>query len=81
MKKYITFILIFAIIGLLFGYLMFGKFAGEYISLNTIFSSSANAIEQFGRNISGLNSIKQNILISGGAGAILGFIIVFIRRK
>lgn len=81
MKKYITFILIFGIIGLLFGYLMFGKFAGEYISLNTIFSSSENAIEQFGRNISGLNTIKQNILISGAAGALLGFIIVFIRRK
>lgn len=81
MKKYITFILIFAIIGLLFGYLMFGKFAGDYISLKTIFSSSENAIEQFGRNISGLNSTKQNILISGGVGAVLGFIIVFIRRK
>jgi hypothetical protein len=81
MKKYITFILIFAIIGLVFGYLMFGKFAGDYISLNTIFSSSENAIEQFGRNISGLSTIKQNILISGAAGALLGFIVVFIRRK
>lgn len=81
MRKYLTSILIFALIGLGFGYFIFAKFAGEYIPLNTIFSSSENVIEQFGRNISGLNSIQQNILISGAAGALLGFIIVFIRRK
>ncbi len=81
MKKYITYILIFAILGLIVGYLIFGKFAGDYVSLSTIFGSSDNALETFGRNVSGLNSMKQNILISGAIGAILGFIIVFIRRK
>lgn len=81
MKKYITYILIFAIIGLIIGYLLFGKIAGEYVNLKTIFSSSQNVLESFGRNISGITSMKQNILISGGIGAILGFVIVFIKRK
>lgn len=81
MKKYISFILIFGVIGLIFGYLLFGKIAGDYISLKTIFSSADNPFESLGRNISGLTSMKQNIFISGGIGAILGFIIAFIRRK
>lgn len=81
MKKYILYIVIFAVIGLIFGYLIFGKFSGDYVSLNTIFGSSENALETFGRNIAGLNTMKQNILISGAAGALVGFVIVFIRRK
>jgi len=81
MKKYTTYIIIFAVIGLIFGYLIFGKFAGDYVSLSTVFGSSENALESFGRNISGLSTMKQNILISGAVGAIVGFVIVFIRRK
>lgn len=81
MKKYILYILVFGIIGLIFGYLLFGKIAGDYVSIKTIFSSSENALESFGRNISGITSMKQNILISGGIGAVLGVIILLIRRK
>jgi len=81
MKKYITYILIFGIIGLIFGYFLFGKVAGEYISIKTILSSSTNAFESFGRNISGLTHMKQNILISGGIGGFIGYIIVLIRKK
>ncbi|MCF8232402.1 MAG: hypothetical protein K9J27_09445 [Bacteroidales bacterium] len=82
MKKYISYILIFAIIGLVLGYLIFGRIQGEYLALDTIFSSSENILESVGRNIAGLESIKQNILISGGVGALLGLIIsVFTGRK
>lgn len=81
MKKYIIYILIFGLLGLAFGYLLFGKIAGEYVSLKTIFSFSSNAFESFGRGITGLTNMKQNILISGGIGAIIGFVIVSIRKK
>ncbi len=81
MKKHIIYILIFGVLGLVFGYLFFGKIAGEYVSLKTIFNSSSNAIESFGRGISGLTNMKQNILISGGIGAVIGFVMVSIRKK
>lgn len=81
MKRTIIFILIFIIIGLVLGYLIFGRIAGEYVSLDVIFSSSENALESFGRSISGIQEMKQNILISGGAGGILGLILSLIGRK
>lgn len=81
MKKYISYILIFGVIGLIFGYLLFGKIAGDYVSLKTIFSASDNPFETLGRNISGITSMKQNILISGGIGAVLGVVIAVIKRK
>ena len=81
MKKYIISILIFGIIGLVFGYLFFGKIAGEYVNIRTIFSSSQNAFESFGRTISGLAQMKQNILISGGLGAVVGVVIAFLKKK
>ncbi|HRW63658.1 MAG TPA: hypothetical protein P5132_09230 [Bacteroidales bacterium] len=81
MKKYIFYILVFGLIGLIFGYLFFGKIAGEYVSLKAIFSSSQNALESLGRSISGLAKMKQNILISGGLGAVIGFVIAFLKKK
>lgn len=81
MKKLILFIIIFGIIGLVIGYLFFGKIAGDYINLKTIFSVSENALQSFGRKISGLEDIKKNILISGGIGGIIGIIIFYLKKK
>lgn len=81
MKRSIFFILVFIIIGLVLGYLIFGRISGEYVGIDLIFSSSDNALESFGRNISGLEEMKQNILISGGAGGVLGLILSLIGRK
>lgn len=81
MKRTIIFILVFIVIGLVLGYFMFGRIAGEYVNIGAIFSNSDNALESFGRNISGLTEMKQNILISGGAGGVLGLILSLIGRK
>lgn len=81
MKRSIIFILVFLIIGVVLGYLVFGRIAGEYVSLDVIFSSSENVLESIGRNISGIEEMKQNILISGGAGGVLGLILSLIGRK
>ena len=81
MKKLLIYAILFGIIGLIVGYLLFGKIGNDYINIKVIFSSSKNAIEAFGRNISGIAKIKQNILISSGIGAVLGLIITLIRKK
>ncbi|MCF8363372.1 MAG: hypothetical protein K9G70_12200 [Prolixibacteraceae bacterium] len=81
MKRTVLLILVFLIIGLVLGYLIFGRMSGEYVSLNAIFSQSENVLESIGRNIAGLEQMRQNILISGGVGAVVGLILSLIRRK
>ncbi len=81
MKRTLLFIIIFAVIGLVMGYLVFGRISGEYIDIDLIFSNSENVIESFGRRIAGLKQMKQNILISGAGGALIGFIISLIKKK
>ncbi|MFO7829490.1 MAG: hypothetical protein R6V23_12765 [Bacteroidales bacterium] len=81
MKRLILLILLFGILGLIFGYILFGKMGGEYINLKFLFQSAANPIESFGRKIAGIEKIRQNIIISGVAGGILGVILYYIRKK
>ncbi|MFP4019335.1 MAG: hypothetical protein ACLFUH_08795 [Bacteroidales bacterium] len=81
MKKSILFIIIFAILGLIVGYLIFGRISGEYVDIDLIFRESQSGIEKFGRKISGIATMRQNILISGGVGAVVGFIISLVRKK
>lgn len=81
MKRTGLFILVFLIIGWVLGYLIFGRIAGEYVSLEVVFSQSESALESLGRNISGLKEMKQNIIISGGVGGVVGLILSLIRRK
>ena len=80
MKKTLILILLFGILGLVAGYFLFGKIGGEYVYIKTIFSTSSNAIESLGRKIAGIENIKQNILISGGVGALVG-LIIGLRKK
>lgn len=81
MKKFIIYFLLFGILGLIIGYLLFGKIGNEYINVKHIFSTSKSALGSFGRSISGIAQMKQNIMISGGIGAVIGFIIAFVRKK
>jgi hypothetical protein len=81
MRRIIIFTIIFALIGFVLGYLIFGRISGEYIEIRAIFSSSENLLESIGRSITGLKEIKQNILISGGVGAVLGLVIALVRKK
>ncbi len=81
MSKKIIIILVFTIIGLVTGYLLFGKIAGEYVDLTTMFSTSGGELGSFGRKVSGISKIRNNILIAGGAGLAVGFIWTFIKKK
>ena len=80
MKRIIIYTLVLAVIGLILGYLIFFLFSGEYIEIRAIFTSSENVLESIGRSITGLKEIKQNILISGGVGAIVGLVIALVRK-
>jgi hypothetical protein len=75
MRRTVIYTILFALIGLALGYLIFGRISGEYIEIRAIFSRSDNVLESIGRTITGLKEIKQNILISGGVGAVAGLIV------
>ena len=80
MKKTIILVLILTILGLLLGYIIFGKLGNEYVSLKTIFGST-NKVGSFLKDLSGIAKIRQNILISGGIGVLAGLIIGLRKAK
>jgi hypothetical protein len=65
-------ITIFALLGLLAGYALFGKWGGEYVSLKTLFSFGGNVFEKTFRTISGLEDMRDKILLCGVIGAVAG---------
>jgi len=81
MKKIIIHFLVFGIIGLIVGYFLFGKIAGEYVSVSSLLDFSSTGLAKFGRKITGIETIKKDILISGSVGAIIGIIISYYRKK
>lgn len=77
MSKTVLNIVIFAAIGLVLGYAFFGKWGGDYVSLNTLFSFGGNKLQTAFRSISGIEDIRNKILICGAVGAAVGAAIAF----
>lgn len=80
MKKTIITVVVCALIGLVIGYLFFGKIAGEYISISTLLKPASNELVAFGNKVSGIAKIKSNIAICGGVGALVGIGIRFVKK-
>ncbi len=66
----VMFILVFAVIGLAAGYAVFGKVAGHYISLGSLFSFGGNAFQSAWQSVSGIEAARNNILLCGAGGAV-----------
>lgn len=81
MKKLIIYLLVFGVIGFVVGYFLFGKIAGEYVSLGSLLDFSSGGLAKFGRKISGIEAIRKDILISGAVGAIIGVIFNIFKKK
>lgn len=74
-------ILSFAVLGLILGYAFFGKWGGDYVSLKTLFSFGGNGFQSAFRSISGIEDIRNKILLCGAAGAVLGVLLTFRLKK
>lgn len=81
MGKTIIGIAVFAILGLVVGYGLFGKLAGEYVSIKTLLSFGGNAFQSAFRSISGVEEMRNKILICGAVGAVVGLLVSFVFRK
>jgi hypothetical protein len=67
----------FTVFGLIIGYAVFGKLGGEYVSLKTLFSFGGNAISRAFQSISGLEDMRNRILLCGVAGGVIGILATF----
>ena len=67
----------FTVFGLIVGYAVFGKLGGEYVSLKTLFSFGGNALFRAFQSISGLEDMRNKILLCGVAGAVVGILATF----
>lgn len=74
MKKFV-FILICTVIGMAIGYGIFGKIAGHYVSVNSLLSFGGNALQSAWNSVSGLEAMRNKILLCGAGGAVVGFLL------
>ncbi len=77
MKKNILSVAAFTALGLIIGYAIFGKWGGQYVSLKTLFSFGGGGFESAFRSISGIEDMRNNVLLCGVAGAVVGVLATF----
>ncbi|MCQ2604685.1 MAG: hypothetical protein MJ215_06595 [Spirochaetia bacterium] len=69
------------VVGLIVGYLIFGKLNGELISLETLCFPADNALERMAHRLADLNAIRLKITGCGLAGFAFGFITGKLRKR
>ena len=79
--KRMIYIAAFAMLGLIAGYLFFGKYAGEYMNLKTLFSFGENRIQSAFRAIAGIDEVRNRILLCGAIGAMVGLLFPIKTKK
>ncbi len=77
MNKNLISIAAFTALGLIIGYAIFGKWAGDYVSLKTLFTFGGNAFQRAFQSVSGIEDMRTKILLCGAAGAAVGVILTF----
>jgi hypothetical protein len=80
-RKNLLSVAAFTALGLIVGYAIFGKWGGEYVSLKSLFTFGGNAFQNAFRSISGIEDMRNKILISGGVGAVIGVLLTFKFKK
>jgi hypothetical protein len=84
MKNMLLFAVVLGAVGIVFGYLIFGKVLGQYVDIVKLISPDKNVFEQLGNSIMGIRTIRTDILLCGLGGVIGGAVIgllVTITRK
>ncbi len=77
MKKNILSVAAFTALGLIIGYVIFGKWGGQYVSLKTLFSFGGSGFESAFRSISGIEDMRNKVLLCGVGGAVVGVLATF----
>lgn len=80
-RKNLLSVAAFTVLGLIVGYALFGKWGGEYVSLKTLFSFGGNGLQGAFRSISGIEDMRNKVLLCGVAGAVAGVLAIFRWKK
>lgn len=72
MRRTLSLVLLFAVAGLIAGYLLFAKVGGSYLQPTFLIGPADTVIGRLGQSAAGVSRIRTNILISGGVGAVVG---------
>lgn len=73
-------IIFLGLLGLVVGYLIFGRVGGEFIAITDLLNFSENILDDITQSITGVKQARQNILVSGAVGAGVGLILTLGRR-
>lgn len=80
MKNIVSSVLVLGILGLVVGYFLFAKVGNSYVDVQVLIAPGESMLQKFGNTLRGVEEIRRKILISGGAGAVLGLVIGMVRR-
>jgi hypothetical protein len=75
MRKAVVLIVILGVVGLVVGYLIFARTEGGYISLKALLRPSRHALDELVIKVTGIGTIRRNILVSGAVGAAAGLVL------
>ena len=77
----VLFTIIFGLIAFFAGYLIFGRFLGEHLAFKDLFARPKGVLGEIGQSLTGIKTARQNIFITTGAGAVVGFFLGLILRR
>lgn len=80
-RKNLLSVAAFTVLGLIVGYAFFGKWGGEYVSLKMLFSFGGNGLQGAFRSLSGIEDMRNKVLLCGAAGAVVGVLATFRWKK
>jgi len=73
--------ILFAVAGLIVGYLIFGRVGGELVSIQTLLQPAENVFGKLVQNVSGIPAMREKILISGAVGLGAGLLYAVAVRR
>lgn len=81
MRNPLTAALLFGVLGLVVGYLIFGRVGGSFVPPLDLVRMPDNIFQELGQAVRGIQEVRRSILISGGVGVAVGILYsAFVRR-
>jgi hypothetical protein len=84
MKNIVLLVVVFGVVGLVIGYLIFARVpvTGDLIAIGDLFSQASDLVGQIVNDVLAIETIRTNILLTGAGGALLGLVLgVVVNRR
>jgi len=79
--KTISSIVFMGILGLIVGYLLFAKVGNSYLRITDLLGLNQGVMAAIGSKLYKYDAVRQNILIAGGVGALVGLVLSLGARR